>query len=323
VADNWIWDRYWRSGRVASCLDEGGTTNYVPAVAEGWTTFFAKLGDGRRILDLCTGNGAIAIFAAEAAASAGKRFTIIGVDAANIDPKRFVSRFQDALSDVEFKAQTPVESLPFADGEFDAVVSQYGIEYSQITQSVPEAMRVLAPHGKARFVVHAAEGLMAANARRALDDLHFLIDEVDLVGRAVECFEQVTLAERRDQPSPEANASAKQAVVAFEAALSKVGQRMLISPDSGMLRNSGATLIDLHQRRGQLSLEELTEQAEAVEVEWLAYRGRLNALLNSALMDGQCAAIAKLLRENGAIDASHAPVVIEGNLIGYAITAQK
>jgi len=48
----------------------------------------------------------------------------------------------------------PAESLPFGAGDFSLVVSQYGIEYSEMDRSVPEVLRVLAPGGRVRIVAH-------------------------------------------------------------------------------------------------------------------------------------------------------------------------
>lgn len=61
-ARSWAWDHYWRDGRLASCGGEGGA-GYQTAIARGWREFFAGLANGSRILDVCSGNGAIALLA--------------------------------------------------------------------------------------------------------------------------------------------------------------------------------------------------------------------------------------------------------------------
>src|SRR5262249_14723851 len=60
------WDQYWQDGRLASCGGQGGV-NYQPVIAEGWRRFFGTLTDGAHVLDICTGNGAVARLAAEVA----------------------------------------------------------------------------------------------------------------------------------------------------------------------------------------------------------------------------------------------------------------
>ena len=103
--------------------------------------FFAELPEGARILDLATGNGAIAVLAVEA----GKGFAVTGADLAAVEPSAFVTQNRAELDQITFLASTPAEALPLPDASIDAIVSQYGVEYSDLSRSLPEAVRVLAP----------------------------------------------------------------------------------------------------------------------------------------------------------------------------------
>lgn len=62
-----------------------------------------------------------------------------------------------------------MESLPFRDGEFAAVISQLGFEYGEVAKVAAEAARVLAPAGKVGLMVHRGDGpiLEHSLARRA------------------------------------------------------------------------------------------------------------------------------------------------------------
>ena len=135
-----IWNRYWQFDRIASCFDGGGERNYDESVAAGWRTFFADVPEGARLLDLCTGNGAAALIAAEIGLAQDKQFEIVAVDRAEIDPPAYVSRHREALATIDFRPGTEAEKLPFDDGRFDAVFSQYGIEY--YTLSLHDALPI-------------------------------------------------------------------------------------------------------------------------------------------------------------------------------------
>src|SRR4051812_8600842 len=126
MGDRSAWDRYWQADRIASCMDGAGQSNYDDRVAAGWRAFFRSLPAGSRILDLCTGNGAVAVIAAEVCSVHRKNFAITGIDLADIDPKRFVSRYGSIADGISFVAKANCEALRFADSSFDAVVSQYG-----------------------------------------------------------------------------------------------------------------------------------------------------------------------------------------------------
>src|SRR5215213_3751605 len=192
------WDRFWSYDRLSSFGTGSGAGNYGEAIAEGWGAFFAALPAGSKVLDLCTGNGAIAVIAVEA----GDKLKVTGADLAAVRPAAFVSKSKRQLKQVRFLANTPAEHLPLDDASFDAVVSQYGIEYSDTERSVAEAVRVLAPGGRLRFAVHAAEGSVAADTKRAITDADFLLDEIDLPGSAAACLQAILDVERGRTQGP-------------------------------------------------------------------------------------------------------------------------
>ena len=274
MSETQIWDRYWHYDRIASCFDGAGAGNYDSSIADGWRAFFAGLPDGTRILDLCTGNGAAALLAAECG-----RFEIVAVDQAAIDPPAFVTRHAQEMASIRFVSETNVEALPFPDGGFGAVISQYGIEYSDLDKSAPEALRVLAPGGALRFVVHAADGVVAADSTRLIAEADLLLDDIDLPGSTARCFATVFAAEREGGDKAAADA----AFAAFQTALERTARHIPQAQDRIMFRNAGAVLLDTFTRRAAFDLEQLLAKTEEVRTEIASHRGRLQALVDSAL----------------------------------------
>lgn len=322
MTDSSIWDRYWQFDRIASCFDDAGAHNYDEVVSGGWRDFFGSLPAGSAILDLCTGNGAIAIMAAEASARLGRGFAVTAVDRAAIDPRRYVTRHREALAAIDFRPGTDAAALPFAERSFGAVVSQYGIEYTDLPRSAAELARVVAPEGRVRLVVHAAEGKVAEVSRRAIAEADFMLDEVRLSDAARACFVATAAAERTSPGSPEARTEARARLTAFEGALRQVGERIPAAADPANLRNAGATLLDAFNRRGTLALEELIAVADRVKIENEAHRGRLAALVASALSAEQAGDLATRLRGHGAATAATAPLHAGEALIGHVIEAR-
>jgi len=307
MTDASIWDRYWHYDRIASCFDGAGAANYDAGIADGWRAFFAALPDGARILDLCTGNGAAALIAAESG-----RFEIVAVDQAAIDPPAFVTRHAKEMAAIGFVPETNVEALPFPDGGFGAVVSQYGIEYSNLDKSVPEALRMLAPGGGLRFVVHAAEGVVAADAAKVIADADLLLDEIDLPGHAARCFEAVLGVERGGGDKQ----AADRAFAAFQTALERTARHVPLAHDKIMIRNIGAVLLDSFTRRSVFDREQLLTKAEEARGEIAAHRGRLRALLDSALDRDSANVLA------ARVAGTASPLHRDGSLIGYVIEAR-
>lgn len=322
MTDTSIWDRYWQFDRIASCFDEAGAHNYDEAVAGGWKDFFESLPTGTAILDLCTGNGAIAIMAAEVSQNLDRGFTVTAVDRAAIDPRRYVTRHREALAEIDFRPGTDAAALPFAERSFGAIVSQYGIEYTDLPRAAAELARVAAPEGRVRLVVHAAEGKVAEVSRRAIAEADFLLDEVQLSDVARACFVATATAERISPGSPDDRAIARARLAAFEGALRRVGERIPTASDPTNLRNAGAILLDAFNRRGALALEELIAVADRVKTENEAHRGRLAALVAAALSAEQAGDLAARLRRHGAATAAATPLRAGDALIGHVIEAR-
>ena len=287
------WDSFWRYDRLSSFLTTPGAPNYAPPIADGWRAFFKSLTDGARVLDLATGNGAIAVMAVEA----GKDFSVTGADLAAVEPTAFVTRNHAELKQIRFLPNTPAEALPLADASIDAVVSQYGAEYSDLARSIPEAVRVLAPGGRLRFAIHAAEGAVACDTASAIADADFLIG-LDIVG----------LAERSDT-----------ALDAFNIGLKAIADRAPTATDRAMLANVHQTLCDAYDHRR----DELPATAENLHAEITAHRDRQAALLSAALSTNQMAELGTMLAALGLTAIAHGEQRDGADLIGHVIEATR
>lgn len=317
--DPTIWNHYWHSDRIASCLDGAGARNYDESISAGWRAFFGGLPERSRILDLCTGNGAVAILAAETSLASAKAFEIVAVDQADIDPPAYLSRHQPELAIITFRPGTRVEALPFADDSFDVVVSQFGVEYSDLPVTLAELGRVIAPGGHTRLVLHAAEGQVSADARKVIADADFLLTTIDLPGVARRCFVAVTTAERTANAGEAAHREARESLAAFEAALEQTARRIPAAADSQMLRNCGSVLLDTFKRHARLEVEQLVAKAEEVRTNILHHRGRLQALVDAAVTRDDLGLIAETLRAEGAELVIPTELRNGPALIGYVV----
>ena len=317
-----IWTRYWQFDRIASCFDGAGATNYDEAVAAGWSRFFGELPPDSRILDVCTGNGAAALMAAEVSRARGKGFRIVGIDRAEIDPAHYVTRHREALGAIEFRGGTAAEALPFGDASFDAVVSQYGIEYSQLEKSLGEAVRVLAPGGRLRFVLHAAEGECRRQSERVVDEADALL-ATGVVDAAIRAVEAVCHVERNPGSPPAAIEAADAAFAAFEKALLKTGDLIETATEKQMVQSSGACLLDTFQKRGYFPVPALIAKIEEVRAEVLAHRGRLAALVHASRSKSDLARIEAQLRALGIDNVESSQIEREGQLIAHAVAGER
>lgn len=158
------WSAYWATGALTS-LPQDFAENYSGALAAHWESCFRSLSPGARILDVCTGNGAIALLAARWAAEHDLTWRIRAVDAARIDTARIADRnprFQHLVGRVEFEDGVPLENRSDTADAYDLVTSQYGIEYCDWQAVAPRIAEWLKPGGRFICVTHAPDSAILA-----------------------------------------------------------------------------------------------------------------------------------------------------------------
>lgn len=122
---------------------------HVPALFAQWALPMLDavgLGPGERVLDVACGTGVLARAAATRVGRAGR--------VAGVDPGPGMLEVANQLAPAVDWRPGVAEALPFDDGRFDAVVSQFGMMFfTDRHQAVREMLRVLAPGGRLAVAV--------------------------------------------------------------------------------------------------------------------------------------------------------------------------
>lgn len=266
------WDAYWHSPRLAACLrNEKG--NYGGVIGDTWREWFGRLPRGARLLDVATGNGAVALLALEHSDRTGLDWDITATDAARIDPPAALPQLAEPLRRIRFLGETPAEALPFEDDHFHALTGQYAIEYTDMPRTLTEAARVLQPEGRLMFITHRKDSTVYRETERQLELVRALMD-LRLAPR-VEAL--LTAAEG----SPEA----ERARARFDDGAAKA---------VGLLRRSdgqGRTFLSqylerlgaLYQSRRETGIDGALRALGELDADVRAHRDRLRALRAAAL----------------------------------------
>ncbi len=168
------WADLWQRGVLHSCA-AGIDGNYDGEIARFWAACFARLKPGCRIIDLATGNGALALLAQQHAASHAISFEVHGVDIAEINPVAHLKDAAPHLASIHFHPGVDITRLPFADGSANLVMSQYGFEYADTTAAIREVDRVLADDGMLALLMHSDDSIIARTLPHQLRALEHLL----------------------------------------------------------------------------------------------------------------------------------------------------
>lgn len=175
------WTKYWATGTLHSC-STSFQGNYAGAIGDCWREAFAALPRGGRVLDVGTGNGPLPKLLLDVQGHRG--VFCDAVDLASVSPA-WVGELALAMQTrVRFHSAVQAEHLPFDAARFDLVVSQFGLEYSDLSQSLAELARVLRPHGAVRLVVHHSQSVSARLAAEELRHIDWLVAEDGLLSVA-------------------------------------------------------------------------------------------------------------------------------------------
>ncbi|HJV70200.1 class I SAM-dependent methyltransferase [Ideonella sp.] len=173
ATDQQAWSRYWAAvaPEAAGCLP--GLPGSIAGLFESrWSAYFRSLPRGALVLDLGTGGGAVP----RLAASLDLGLKLVGVDYADVVP----------VNDdpgIEYRGRVDMRALPFVDGHFDAVTSQFSIEYVGM-EAVDELLRVLSDRGSFMIIAHHADSVVLDQNRKRLLALEGLLAEGGIVQSA-------------------------------------------------------------------------------------------------------------------------------------------
>ncbi len=107
---------------------------------------------------------------------------LTGVDFAKVLP--------DLGEKVAMFPNTCLEKLPFEDGSFDVITSQFAIEYASFSQAISEIKRVLTPGGRFFFLCHNADSIIVRDNIKRLAAIKDLLASSGLLNGAIQVVKQ-------------------------------------------------------------------------------------------------------------------------------------
>ena len=240
------WSAYWKQmGEAGGCLP-GAPPAVDAELTQQWARFARSFERGARLLDLACGTGAVM----RALRHGNRDLELTGVDYAELPKTRSKS--------MRLVGSTDIADLPFEDGRFDGLTSQFGIEYADIAAVAPEIARVAKPGATLQFIVHHADSPIVEQNRKR----HAALD-------AIACSSIRDMAQRAIEQPGSGTAMLSQA-------FSLIARS---HPDQPIVREIAAGLDTTIRFGGKRAKAELAAFEEKLEQE----RAVLSALLDVAL----------------------------------------
>jgi ubiquinone/menaquinone biosynthesis C-methylase UbiE len=296
--DSWYWDDWWQEGQQASCLS-GPDGGYTGETERRWQKTFAALPKGARILDVCTGNGAIAAIAVKTSDQRNLDFDVSAMDRAIIDPPRFV-RGVKALKKVTFYSDRPVEQTRLESETYDLVTSQYGLEYADIPAAIDELVRLTAPGGSICLSMHASEGMPVENSRDEIANGDYLIEDLKLFPTLYSALDALSL--------PLSGNRMPDQVAKLQNVMGRLQRRVKAHRDNPMLENTFGVISHALNNIRSAGTPAVREKVKDVELGVVGHIHRSRALLKAARSREDCDEIVEHLATKGMISAHYAPL---------------
>lgn len=311
-----VWSRFWATGVLHSCATSY-RDNYAGPVGEFWQRAFAALVPGDSVLDIATGNGALPRLLLGTRPETS--IECDAVDLAQIAPAWLDATEPAQRRRVRLHGGVVAESLPFRDGTFSLIVSQYGIEYTDLSRSVPEMLRVLAPAGRIRIVAHHAESRPVQLAHEEIGHIDWLSSANGLLDDAAA---MMPFMARAATPAGRAalatDSQANAARARFNARQDAMSARIAESPCPDVLH-------EVRDAIGQLFRVAMTDGADKAQHALATMRGsladsrlRLEELRRHALDDAGVRAFREQLARGGA-GVTYAALNDGSHLLGWVV----
>jgi len=169
------WNNYWSNNPTGDCFSLDGNSDLSFILEKYWRDYFTVKSKGLKLLDLACGNG----FVGKCAINSASSLLAIGVDSATaVGQLEFHN--QSRRSSLRILAGLPIDQLQFSDNEFDLIVSQYGLEYSDYTKLLSKIVSQLKPNGELNLVLHSTQSVSYKRSEREFCLLNYLLEELQI-----------------------------------------------------------------------------------------------------------------------------------------------
>lgn len=315
-----VWSAYWQQGALHS-LPTSFPDNYEGEIREFWAGMLAGLDARHRMLDIGTGNGALPRLALDLRGHDSPQ--VDAIDAAHVAPDWHSALPASTRGRIRFHGHVHAEQLPFPDGHFDLVTSQYGFEYTDTAATAAEAWRVLREGGRLGLVMHHAGSRLHLVAAAEAEGAAVVSGPAGFLQRAMDLIPWLAMAARGEVQQLRATPAAGKAREDFNAAAAALGARIETGQDSGLLADVREYVFRLVQALQGGRVDESAARAHlASYMDTVAHaQVRSAELCRHALTEDGMQRLHATLADAGFSDLRASTLRHDGMLMGWGLQA--
>lgn len=287
VAGNW--DVYWHGTHENAAHQEGGAQDAV--LAQFWGELFQRhmvRGEPQHLLDLACGNGAVTGFALQVAP---QTVTACCLDYSVSAVLELQKRYPGTLC-----VAADTLHAPFANGSFDMVCSQFGIEYAGV-DSISEAARLVAPQGILAAILHLRNGAIYKECAQNLRAI-VAIQESGLLPEAHNTF-NAGFALNAGTGDVTAFKTAERAFAPKIKSLEGILRDMGSDVAAGLPQQLYRDIAHMYRRMSAYAQEDVIAWIEGMIRELAAYNGRMSSMIDAAMDERDMQRVEKQVAAHG------------------------
>jgi len=292
------WVDYWQQDGDSGEVFVNSKGQRHPALAEYWSAVFESVPGGAAVIDIASGAGSIF-----AHLPADHGLDLFAADIAEEALQALADRIPGVTTSV-----CSADAVPYDDGRFDLVVSQFGIEYAGI-DAFTEAARLLAPGGHMAGLCHVEDGYIDSNNKAQLEEAR-LVKETDFIGLAID----LTRAGFTDDPE-----AMRRSETAFVPVMQKIAAGMRRCP-RGIHSHLYQGFQNLFERRRSYDKADITTWLGQMHGELDKNIDRLSRMRAAALSPADTASITENLTSAGLQEIQFEQFTTPGNDLPVAWT---
>ncbi|WP_042153275.1 MULTISPECIES: class I SAM-dependent methyltransferase [unclassified Pseudoalteromonas] len=164
------WSQFWGGNKFGDCFSLDGNSNLTHVLIHYWNDYFTKKEISGFVLDLACGNG----FVGKCAIKKMKETHCIGVEQA-IDIETTHYHDVDTGSQLKILKGLSIAETRFVENEFDLVVSQFGLEYAVVNESlIKHVIKQIKPGGELNFIAHHSKSFICIQSEKELKIIKYI-----------------------------------------------------------------------------------------------------------------------------------------------------